>query len=656
MPFCETGLVCQPYEECAPTLDGGVCTSSRLEIAWVSPAGGTAFRTSPVPATLQVTKVDGGAVTLTSVPVTGAQGSFVGDGGSYSGQLLMVGADGTKTFIAGWQGAGLPSATLSLEKDTTAPTFNVAVVNAPTYGADDGGFLLLDPVDSRTGAIPLVKKDETVTVEVTSADSDVLASSVALTLRAGDAVWDAGLPANCGSATFCRAYTVALGPQTMNEFAEVVTGNVTGSDETQNVSSLLDAGVMRVTRWKWARRVVPASTGAIRAAPAIGADGTIHVGVANGGALGEGVFGIAPTGTSFIESSAGPVEAGLAIGRYNTGAEAVFFMTTNGGIQTLDAGTSCGVASTGNVGSLAILNDGAAVSEVAAPLMGVGVVGTATLRQLRGLAAGSCPANSIEATGATSMAYPGNVAVNGSDVWYAADDGTVRHFSLSLGTFTPAPTVTGLGAGTLYGISLFDSGGLKLAGGGGGAGVGRLFVKAANNTGPVSGYDASSHVSGVSVGSGNSLFAITQAAGEGTLRRFDATGVAVAAATLPPATFPFPSGSIPGATTPVLGNGGWVYATANDGTMVAADQTSLSVKWTKAVAPSIGGQVFASPTLDCNRTKPGSGTGIHYFATSTGWVVAYITESPGLDVTAPWPKYQHDARNTGRVGTSVACP
>ncbi|MEQ1731926.1 MAG: hypothetical protein ABL982_26425 [Vicinamibacterales bacterium] len=141
----------------------------------------------------------------------------------------------------------------------------------------------------------------------------------------------------------------------------------------------------------------------------------------------------------------------------------------------------------------------------------------------------------------------------------------------------------------------------------------------------------------------------------GTLRRFDATGTANAAATLTSGlTFSFPS-SVPGATTPVLGNAGWVYATANDGLVVATDQ-ALSVKWTKVLAPSLGGQVFASPTLDCNRTRPGSGTGIHYFATTTGWVVAYITDSPGLDVNAPWPKYQHDARNTGRVGLSVACP
>ena len=327
-------------------------------------------------------------------------------------------------------------------------------------------------------------------------------------------------------------------------------------------------------------------------------------------------------------------------------------MTTNGGIQAVDGGSTCGAASTGNVGSLAILNDGTN------QMMGVGVVGAGVTRQLRGLdAPNGCGAFSAEASGAASIAYPGNVVINGNNVWFAASDGTVKAYTL-VGTFLPATPVSGLGAGSLYGIAIFNAGS-TLAGGGGGAGTGRLFVKASDNSGSVSGYNMTAHVTGVAVGAGNSLYAVTQAGEVGTLRRFDAGGMAVAAATLPPGLmFPFPSGSIPGSTTPVLGNGGWVYATANDGTFIAAGQSTLDVRWVKTLPAAVcsGCEVLASPTLDCNRTRPASGTGIHYLATTTGWIVAYITESPGLDVTAPWPKYQHDGRNTGRPGTSVACP
>ncbi|MCC6336640.1 MAG: hypothetical protein IT380_21955 [Myxococcales bacterium] len=68
------------------------------------------------------------------------------------------------------------------------------------------------------------------------------------------------------------------------------------------------------------------------------------------------------------------------------------------------------------------------------------------------------------------------------------------------------------------------------------------------------------------------------------------------------------------------------------------------------------GQVLASATLDCNRDKPTSTTGVYYFATTTGWLVGYVVDSEGLDQSAPWPKYQHDARNTGNLSVSKACP
>jgi hypothetical protein len=66
--------------------------------------------------------------------------------------------------------------------------------------------------------------------------------------------------------------------------------------------------------------------------------------------------------------------------------------------------------------------------------------------------------------------------------------------------------------------------------------------------------------------------------------------------------------------------------------------------------------VVASPTLDCNRTASASGTGAYYFATTSGWLVAYIVDSAGLDLTAAWPKFQHDARNTGNTAVSLGCP
>ena len=55
--------------------------------------------------------------------------------------------------------------------------------------------------------------------------------------------------------------------------------------------------------------------------------------------------------------------------------------------------------------------------------------------------------------------------------------------------------------------------------------------------------------------------------------------------------------------------------------MIAAEQSALGLRWRRALTAPVDGTVLASPTLDCNRTQPNTGTGIYYFLTSTGWAV-----------------------------------
>jgi hypothetical protein len=51
-------------------------------------------------------------------------------------------------------------------------------------------------------------------------------------------------------------------------------------------------------------------------------------------------------------------------------------------------------------------------------------------------------------------------------------------------------------------------------------------------------------------------------------------------------------------------------------------------------------------------------TGSLYIATESGYLLSLIVDSPGLDDTAPWPKYQRDAFNSGRAGSPLnpGCP
>ena len=67
-----------------------------------------------------------------------------------------------------------------------------------------------------------------------------------------------------------------------------------------------------------------------------------------------------------------------------------------------------------------------------------------------------------------------------------------------------------------------------------------------------------------------------------------------------------------------------------------------------------------SPTLDCKRDASGAavtGLGTLYVA-AVSKLYAFIIEEPGFDSGAnAWPKFQHDARNTGNPATPItACP
>jgi hypothetical protein len=116
-----------------------------------------------------------------------------------------------------------------------------------------------------------------------------------------------------------------------------------------------------------------------------------------------------------------------------------------------------------------------------------------------------------------------------------------------------------------------------------------------------------------------------------------------------------PSEVIKGA--PVWGAGGYVYTASSTSGLIQARRPLESVEWQfDAESP-----IEASMNLDCSRTADGGVMpglpGVLYAAGQDGKVFALIVDSPGLDPSAPWPKYQHDSRNTGNPETPVtSCP
>ena len=82
-----------------------------------------------------------------------------------------------------------------------------------------------------------------------------------------------------------------------------------------------------------------------------------------------------------------------------------------------------------------------------------------------------------------------------------------------------------------------------------------------------------------------------------------------------------------------------------------ADATT--VRWSGSFGA--GESFLGSPTIGCGAF--GGPLGVLYVGSVSGSFYAIVVDSPGLESTAPWPKYQHDVRNTGNPTTPIqSCP
>lgn len=645
LPFCRSGFVCpQPYEECAPTLDGGVCTSSDLRITWVSPLDGDAFQNSSVPATLRVTKADGGQVELTLVPVAGAQNDFAGAMGTYSGQLLLGGLDGSKTFIAGWQGLGLPNASLTLIKDTAAPGVELFVEPRP-------GSL----PDSESGFTGYWKKDEAATLRVTVDGGRAAQASDIVTSWGALASTSSACTGSCVGNCRCFQVDLATAPvMGMRAAPELQVGRI---DDGAGNRSDAQNGVVQVTRFKWARPLAGAASRLL--AVAVSRDGLVVAGVETLASTGEPVRLVTYAqdgGTKWVGAgiATGAVTAGPVVGVGD------LWVATNTGVssQFLRIGLSSGAPAAlgdcigGNVFggdmALSILSVGTEIP------LGVrnGEVQGPVDNGCRQLPLSPAPSNLL-ARPTLAIRTPGGTSTE----VFTANEGQSRLWKAELsGTQWTRLGWAPLPSGTQPRGLFFDGVGNVGGGGGGIVGNGALF---ATDAGPALASDGGTRFASVlSANAGQPALGsnyLVYGNSDGDLVRIpygagDFTGAAV--------TVPAGAGDLQTAM-PVIGAGGLIYAVGLNGRLTVRSATDLSEAWFAPLGIPGAGSVSQS-ALDVYRgangakdcTKP---LGVLYVTTRVGAAAtlrAILVDSKGLDRTAPWPKYQRDNANTGNIDLS----
>lgn len=544
---------------------------------------------------------------------------------------------GTKTCVA----AGNPN-------DKTAPVFSI-VVPPPPSRQDTTKLTEYDPGSPDAGR-DAFRRDETAVVTITSRDPDVDASSVKLLVHGVAVNPGTALEVQLGpcaasnpaaSNAFCREGTVQLAPLPFEAFRAVVPLEVTGADLSNNVGKV-DGG-LNVTRWKWRY-----SAGApIYTTPAIADDGTIVFGTAADAGSGA-IYALTPTGTEkWTPVGVGPIKASPVIGNLDGGQQLAYVgtATASGKLVALDLVdgslvTACPSGASGYggpiLGSPAFVVGGSAFEGALALVNGERLI---NLRPGPPIPDDRC----ISASAASSQAFPSGVVSASTAAYIGTSDGTVRAFTLLSGNWV---TNTNWGGG--LGYSPVGNAQVQLV----------LMAPSVIGTTSLRGVFALDESTGV----------LEANYPDGGIQG-DPGGVVLSQAeylfgggpTASPVLY-FGSLTLSSASTtplsdalvgtPVAGEGGLVYLGGAGGHLECRGGPS-NLRWSAAFGA--GESFLASPTIGCG--SPASALGVLYVGSVLGSLFAIVVDSPGLDSSAPWPKYQHDVRNTGNPTTPIqSCP
>jgi hypothetical protein len=641
---------CAAWDECV----GAACAPRYAALQWNAPAEGRRFnaadgglavaaalalapgRTAAFPATLEATlQRPSGADVAFQLAHAGA--------GGYSGVApFAAGATEGAYALALAPFAGLDAGVRSVLLDRTPPGFSVVLEAAPVR-LDDGGLAERDPgLPSGQHAF---RRDESLDVAVTCGDSDVSDAGFAVTVLG--VLADGGAPPSTGAATplasgcrvacgaGCRCFRLDASAPQLEAVRATLAVQATVTDEAGNVAGPQLAGSPWVTRWKWKR----AATGSnVRASPAVGRGGDLYL------SLGSTAVALSPAGATRWSLANAANNQTFAVGVADGGEELAFFGRSGGNasgalrVSTTEVLVDVGCAFVSSPADLApALLWTSASSESALTGVYVETAGATALRAHRPLAANeTCASTAVTGT----LAAPGNLVATGSTVITLGQSALVG-FTHSSGGWAQSAGAAGVG-NALTGVALDVPSSSALV-------SGDTLARAPL---PLGQGGAALQASGsswgrVAVSAPGAWWAGSNTAG-GMLHRFGPNladgGVALAAPLL---------------TAPVIGASGLIYLVDESGNVEARTRADLTLRWRL----SLGEQVRASPNLDVSRTDAGAkrcpAPGVLYVVGASGSLYALLVDSAGVEPTAPWPKDQHDPRNSGNADFSLGeftCP
>jgi hypothetical protein len=660
---CDTSLgVCVFYPPDAG--DAGLCSPGCPD--WQQCIEGACFDRYTG---LRITTPDAGAVVGATVQVTATLTltsgllrndppalAFAGacPGGTDAPPLALVSAglyagtwkpshEGSCRLTVSWPDAGSDaglsgpvSPPVAVTVDKTPPTFVASVLASPYTGSQ------ADP--QAPGAW---RRDDVVVISISSTDLYVNPSSVRAQLLGTDGDAGPSVPvdagASCGSA-YCGTALLDLAAPTMNAFRTSLPIVVTGADQAGNAGATTQSGDsgVSVTRWRWE---FDTGTGLPATSPAIGAAGTVYFGTSPG--TSSLFYAANPNGGIKWMFDGGAVVGSPSIGVWDGGNEAVYVATNASSSATVwalsgtDGAATASCAVTGGTveGSLSVGTTDS-LETAFAVFNGAGV--------LVGFRPDAGASFCVQRFSMGDLLFPGAVATTGSSIYYGDSSGALQGLMLQSGNWAVLGGSWPVSGRPVHALAMNLNGTNIIGGNALTPGPGGLFGFLSTNGTQTWTYQPD----GGSAPAWNPSIASNQdvlfGADDKSLTRIPFLGSVPTAQHL---------SQSPVIGAPVLGQDGFVYS-ADKSSLLTAFDSSLSPLWSLGIP---GTQ--SSLTLDCARDTSGAKRsnrpGTLYMTTSDGKLDAFIVDSRSIDATAPWPKYQHDPRNTGNSSTSLTefvCP